>query len=240
MSHLLSPLCCETFRWPPTALTRPPQSGYGHLSCRVSSLSASSPCSRNWSFSQFFKRSVFFSHLWMPLLPPGSAFPFNLLLCDKSHLLQGAPPHVLKLPVSMCITLWWNSLCGGLSFLFVYEFCENWDHCFLCSLLYTWSQCNLKEWINFIYSFIYSKCLLYIKICVNYWGHNNEKTLCFAFKVLIFSWGIHSSRWGCAVVCDGRTVLRKAGPSLRGRPKPTWDVEGSCKEHSLWSQLVLT
>lgn len=136
---------------------------------------------------------------WMPLLPPGSTFPFNLLLGDKSHLLQGAPPHVLKLPVSMCITLWWNSLCGGLSFLFLYEFCENWDHCFLCSRLYTWSQCNLKEWINFIYSFIYSKCLLYTKICVNYWGHNNGKTLCFAFKVLVFSWGIHSSRWGCAV-----------------------------------------
>lgn len=44
----------------------------------------------------------------------------------------------------------------------------------------------------------------------------------------------------CGVVCDGRSVLRKAGPSLRGRPKPTWHVEGSCKERSLCSQLVLT
>ena len=42
------------------------------------------------------------------------------------------------------------------------------------------------------------------------------------------------------MVCDGRSVLRKAGPSLRGRPKPTWHVEGSCKERSLCSQLVLT
>lgn len=140
--------------------------------------------------------------------------PLTIHECHCSHLDQ--PSHlayswvtslISKELLLMCLSspsacashFGWNSLCGGLSFLFLYEFCENWDHCFLCSRLYTWSQCNLKEWINFIYSFIYSKCLLYTKICVNYWGHNNGKTLCFAFKVLVFSWGIHSSRWGCAV-----------------------------------------
>lgn len=97
---------------------------------------------------------MFFSHLWLfmnAIAPPGSTFPFSLLLGDKSHL-QGAPPHVLKLPVSMCITLWLKFLVWWSVFLFLYEFCENWDHYFLCSRLYTWSQCNLKEWINFIFT----------------------------------------------------------------------------------------
>ena len=204
ISHLLSPLCFETFRWPPIALTRPPQPGHGHLFCCASRQFLLRAHVLEIGTFISSSNALYFSltsdYSWMPLLLPGSTFPFNLFLCDKSYLISFKETLLMcSSSLSACASHFGEITCEVVCLFYLsmssvrIETTVSFVHSCILGASAIWKN----EYVSFIHSLIQNVYFIpkYVLITVA----ATMKRHCALLKVLILSWGIHSSKWGCVV-----------------------------------------